>query len=76
MNCAEKLLEPTIFFNLYIYIHTYQVTIEFRFRESLAQERFKSILEFKYLIIVSSIKFRKGSLKFIILKALLKKFLS
>ena len=28
MNCAEKLLEPTIFFTLYLH----QVTIEFRFR--------------------------------------------
>ena len=37
MNCAEKLLDPTIFFN---FIH--QVTIEFRFRKSLAQERFKT----------------------------------
>ena len=55
MNCAEKLLEPIIF------IH--QVTIEFRFRKSLAQERFKSNLEFRYQIIVSSIKFRKGFAK-------------
>ena len=35
MNYAEKLLEPTIFFNL---IH--QVPIEFRFQTSLTQERF------------------------------------
>ena len=47
MNCAEKILEPTIFFNML------QATIEFRF-----QERFKS--EFRYQIIVLSIKFRKG----------------
>ena len=33
----------------------YQVTIEFRFWKSLAQERFKSNLEFRYRIIVSSI---------------------
>ena len=39
MNCAEKLLEPTIFFN---FIH--QVTIELRFRKSLAQEIFYSNL--------------------------------
>ena len=71
MNCAEKILEPTIFFN---FIH--QVTIEIRFRKSLAQERFKSNLEFRYQIIVSSIKFRKGFAKFMILIALLKKFLS
>ena len=56
MNCAEKLLEPTI--NLLQFVH--QVAIEFRFRKSLAQERFKSNVEFRYQIIVSSIKFRKG----------------
>ena len=67
MNCAEKLLKPTIFFNLY--------TIEIRFRKSLAQERFKSNLEFRNQIIVSSIKFRKISVKFMIPIALLKKFL-
>ena len=66
MNCAEKLSEPTIFFN----------TTEFRFRESLAQERFKSNLEFRYQIIVSSIKFRKGFAKFMIPIALFKNFLS
>ena len=54
MNCAEKLLEPTI---LLQFIH--QVTIEFRFQKSLAQERFKSNLEFRFQSIVSSIKFRK-----------------
>ena len=68
MNCAENLLEPTIFFNLY--------TIEIRFRKSLAQERFKSNFEFRYQIIVSSIKFRKGFAKFMILIAMFKKFLS
>ena len=35
--------------NLFQYIH--QVTIEFRFQKSLAQERFKSNLEFRYQII-------------------------
>ena len=40
------------------------------------QERFKSILEFRYQIIVTSIKFRQGFAKFIIPIALLKKFLS
>ena len=60
--------------NLLQFIH--QVTIEFRFRKSLAQERFKSNLEFKYQIIVSSIKFRKGFAKFMISIALFKKFLS
>ena len=70
MNCAEKLSEPTIF----QFIH--QVTIEIRFRKSLAQERFKSNLEFKNQIIVSSIKFRKCFAKFMIPIALFKKFLS
>ena len=37
----------------------HQVTIEIRFRKSLAQERFKSNLEFRNQIIVSSIKFWK-----------------
>ena len=71
MNCAEKLLEPTIFFNLYN-----QVTIEIRFQKSLAQERFKSNLEFRNQIIVSSIKFWKSFAKFMIPIALFKKFLS
>ena len=60
MNCAEKLLEPTIFF----------ITIEFRFRKRDLN------LEFRYQIIVSSIKFRKGFAKFTIPIALFKKFLS
>ena len=65
MNCAEKLLEPTI-----------KVTIEIRFQKSLAQERFKSNLEFRNQIIVSSIKFWKSFAKFMIPIALFKKFLS
>ena len=60
--------------NLLQFIH--QVTIEFRFRKSLAQERFKSNLEFRNQIIVSSIKFRKGLAKFMTPVALFKKFLS
>ena len=60
--------------NLLQFIH--QVTIEFRLRKSLVQERFKSNLEFRYQIIVSSIKFRKGFAKIVILIALFKKFLS
>ena len=48
--------------NLIQFIH--QVTIESRFQKSMAQERFKSNLEFRYQIIVSSIKFRKGFAKF------------
>ena len=55
---------------------TYQVSIEIRFRKSLAQERFKSNLEFRNQIIVSSIKFRKCFEKFMIPIALFKKFLS
>ena len=54
----------------------YQVTIESRVLKSLAQERFKSDLEFRYQIIVSSIKFRKGFSKFMIPIALFMKFLS
>ena len=60
--------------NLLHFIH--QVTIELRFQKSLAQERFKSTLEFRYQIIVLSIKFRKGFAKFMIQIALFKKFLS
>ena len=60
--------------NIFPFIH--QVTREFRFRKSLAQERFKSNLEFRYQIIVSSIKFRKRLSKFMILIALFNKFLS
>ena len=44
------------------FIH--QVTIEIRFLKSLAQERFKSNLEFRNQIIVSSIKFWKCFAKF------------
>ena len=70
MNCTEKLLEPTIFFNFSPCPHRIQV------RKSLVQERFKSNLEFRYQIIVLSIKFRKGYAKFMISIALVKKFLS
>ena len=71
MNCAEKNIRAN---NLLQFIH--RVTIEFRFRKSMAQERFKSNLEFKYQNIVLSIKFRKGFAKFMIPIALFKKFLS
>ena len=60
--------------NLIQFIH--QVTIEFRFQKSMAQERFKSNLEFRYQMIVSSITFRKGFVKFMIPIALFKNFLS
>ena len=71
MNCAEKNIRAN---NLLQFIH--QVTIELRFRKSLAQERFKSNLEFMYQLIVRSIKFRKVFAKFVLLIALNKKFLS
>ena len=71
MNYTEKIIRVN---NLLQFIH--QVTIEIRFRKSLAQERFKSNLEFRYQIIVSYIKFRKGFTKFMIPIALFKKFLS
>ena len=54
----------------------HQVTIEIRFRKSLAQESFKSNLEFRNQIIVSSINFWKCFAKFMIRIALFKKFLS
>ena len=50
-----------------------QVTIEFRFRKSLAQERLKSNLEFRYQIIVSAIKLSKCFAKFMIPIAMFKK---
>ena len=64
MNCAAKIIRAN---NLYQFIH--QVTIEFRFRKSMAQETFKSNLEFRYQIIVSSLKLRKGFAKFMLLIA-------
>ena len=60
--------------NLLKFIH--QVTIEIRFRKSLGQERFKSNLEFRNEIKVSSLKFRKCFAEFMIPIALFKKFLS
>ena len=60
--------------NLLQFIH--QVSIEIRFQKSLAQERFKSNLEFRNQIMVSSIKFWKCFAKFMIPKAYFKKFLS
>ena len=53
-----------------------QVTIESMVQKSLAQERFQSNLEFRFQIIVSSIKLRKGFAKFMALITLFKKFLS
>ena len=48
----------------------HQVIIKLRFRKSLAQERFKSNMGFRYQIIVSVIKFRNGFAKFMIVIAL------
>ena len=74
-NCFNELRWKIIrAINLLQFIH--QVTIQFRFRKSLAQERFMSNLKLRYQIIVSSIKFRKGFAKFILLIAFFKKFLS
>ena len=70
MNCPEKIIRA----NNLQFIH--QVTIEIRFPMSLAQERFKSNLEFRNQIIVSFIKFWKCFAKFMIPIALFKKFLS
>ena len=50
--------------------------MEFRFQKTLAQERLKPNLEYRYQIIVSSIKFRKGFAKSMIPITLFKKFLS
>ena len=57
---------------LYTFIH--QVTKEVQ--KSLTQENFKSNFEFRYQIIVSSIKFRTCSAKFMIRIALFKNVLS
>ena len=70
MNWAENIRA----IKLLQFIH--QVSIEIRFGKSLAQEGFKSNLEFRNQIIVLSIKFRKGFAKFMIRIALFKKFLS
>ena len=56
MNCAEKILEPTIFFNLYTKSPKNSGS------ESPWRKR-ESNLEFRYQFIVSSIKFRKGFAK-------------
>ena len=56
MNWAKKIIRANNLLQLLL-----QVTIEIRFRKSLAQERFKSDLEFRYQIIVLSINvFFKG----------------
>ena len=60
--------------NLPQFIH--QVTIEFGFWKCLAHDRFRSNFDFRYQTKVSSIKFRNGFAKFMILIALFQKFLS
>ena len=70
MNCAEKLLEPTIFFNLYT------KSPQNSGSESPLRKRNLSPTWNLDQIIVSSIKFRKGFAKFMIPIALFKKFLS
>ena len=67
MNCADKLLESTIFFNLYT---------KPPLNSGSESPWRKKDLEFRYQIIVSSIKFRKGFAKLMISIALFKKFLS
>ena len=53
MNCVEKIVRAD---NLLQFIR--KVTfMEFKFWKSLTQERFKSNFEFRYQIILSSIKF-------------------
>ena len=73
-NYFNELRWKIIIANNLQFIH--KVTIEFRFRKSFAQERFKSNLGFRYQIIVLSMKFRNGFAKFMIPIALFKKFLS
>ena len=68
MKCAELLFEPN---NLLPFVH--QVIKEFRFLKPLAQKRFKPNLEFRYQIIVSSIKLKKRFAKLMIPIALFKK---
>ena len=71
MNCAEKLLEPTFFFNLYTK-SPYNSGSESPWRK----RDLNPIWKFRYQIKVSSIKLRKGFAKFMIPIALFKKFLS
>ena len=73
-NMKELSLKISRANNLLQLIH--QVTIEIRFQNSWAQEKFKSNLEFRYQIIVSFIKLREGFAKFMIPIALFKKFLN
>ena len=65
MNFAGKVVVPTIFLNLYLSRHNLW------FQKTLAQERFKSDINW----IVSAIKFRKCLAKLMILIALFQKCL-
>ena len=67
MYCAEKLLEPTSY-------SIYKPSLH-RIQKVLGQEKSKSNLEFRYQIIVTSIKFRKDFVYFMI-DTLFKKFVS
>ena len=73
MNCAEKNYKSQQSSSIFTPSH-HRIQVQ----KSLAQARFKPNLEFRYYIIVclSSIKYRKGFAKFMILIALLKKFLA
>ena len=70
MNCAEKLSEPASF-SIYTPSHH-----KIQAWKVLVAERFKSNFEFRYQIIVSSIKSRKCFANFMIPITLFKKFLS
>ena len=72
----EDLNGKIVVVRFFFLLGIHQFTVEFRFRNSLAQERFQSNLEFRYQIIVSSINFRKCFAKFMIPIAFFKKFLS
>ena len=73
MNCAKNIRASQQCSSIYT---PSNLRIQVPIQKSLAQERFKSNLEFRYQIVVSSIKFRKGFAKFMIPIALFKKFLS
>ena len=56
----EKLLEPTLFFNLDT------VAIKLCFRKTLVQEKFKFNIKFRSQIIVSAVKFSNSFAKILI----------
>ena len=71
MNCAEKLFEPTIFFNLFT-----KSLKNFGSQSPWRKRDLHPTQKFRYQIIVSSILLRQGFVKFMIRIALFKKFLS